>query len=513
MKTKKTSEQILAEDLRKRAKGLRDQANLLFATAGKALRAGESEQAQKLSENANILLASADEMLATADAIWPITIEVVEEVADEVTETPEEEVEVPVMVAEAPEEEAEVAEEVTEEVADEVTETPEEEVEAPVMVAEAPEEEAEVAEEVTEEVTDEVTETPEEEVEAPVMVAEAPEEEAEVAEEVTDEATNGGGNDDNKKLFIIALIASGVIIAGLIIALIIALATSGNNESPVVDPGTTTAPIGVVDTSTIPGTTEPTVPGTTEPTVPSTTPGTTPGTTDPDTPIVEPEQFDMTEFLNSTSNIAKELTDEEDIAANVAILGEKIGSEKLKELVGKYGELAVQTAIAEYLAFVPEIKMNQYISKNGLSYNPNATDDYYQNLEDADKAYFEATGKNANGALMSLDGYDIHKSNREAMKALIAETGDAALLTWYEAKITGYDEMVKANADTDVAEAYKEEVKLELVTNANGSLKLLELQLEKEAKGELTVMDLVSMQYTADYNTFVLANYMYVVAN
>jgi len=227
------------------------------------------------------------------------------------------------------------------------------------------------------------------------------------------------------------------------------------------------------------------------------------------TPGTDEDAFDMDAFVVSTVNIANTLTDDEDIATNVDIFAEKIGANKLEELVEKYGELTVQKAIAEYIAFVPEIKMNQYINNNGLVYNPNAADDYYQMMDEADKAYTDATGKNPNGALMSLEGYDTYKSNREAMKALIAESGDVALLTWYEAKTTGYDAMVQQNNDTEAALAYKEEVKLELVNNVNGSVKLLELQLEQKVSGT----DAGTLKYTDVYAEFVINNYMYVVAN
>ena len=216
-------------------------------------------------------------------------------------------------------------------------------------------------------------------------------------------------------------------------------------------------------------------------------------------------------FQSGIVNIAKSLTDDE-VTANVDILVKNIGEDKLVELVGKYGELSVQKAIAEYLAFVPEVKMQQYIANNGLNYNPNAADDYSQKLDATDEAYREATGKNPNGALMSLEGYDTYKSNREAMKTLIIESGDTALLAWYEAKTDGYDLMIQQNKDTETALAYKETVKTEIITS-QGAVKLLEIQLEQEANGTLAVMDNVSMEYTEAYNTFILNNYIYVIAD
>ena len=330
--------------------------------------------------------------------------------------------------------------------------------------------EAEVAEEVTEE-------------ETPV--------EAEDAEEVTEEDTpveaeedNGecvcivGGETEDKTSgfakvlkWIIGTVAS-VALVGIMIMLI--LMYKGKNDQ-ITDPGADNPNNDIVDN----------VPGDT---------------------VVE---FDMDAFVTSVTSIANTLTTDEDIATNADILADKIGADKLSELVGKYGELTVQKAVAEYLAFVPEIKMNQYINNKGLAYNPNAVDDYYQNLLDADNAYMEATGKNPNGALMSLEGYDTHKSNREAMKALIIESGDTALLTWYEAKTTGYDTMAQQTNDTETALVYKEEVKLEIINNVNGSVKLLELQLEQNVNGT----NAETLEYTDVYAEFIINNYMYVVAN
>ena len=301
--------------------------------------------------------------------------------------------------------------------------------------------------------------------------------EAEDAEEVTEEKDSvevevtveppvvAVNNKRNPATWIIAILLAAIV------ALLIAMIANSNDQPPVTNPDDNNPPSGEV----------------------------TPGE----------DEFDMEAFVVSTVNIANTLTTDEDIATNVDIFAEKIGADKLEELVEKYGELTVQKAIAEYLAFVPEIKMYHYINNNGLAYNPNAVDDYYMMLLEADNAYMEATGKNPNGALMSLEGYDIHKSNREAMKALIIESGDTALLTWYEAKTTGSDTMDEQKADTEAALAYKEEVKLELVNNVNGSVKLLELQLEQNVNG--TNAD--TLKYTDVYAEFIINNYMYVVAN
>jgi hypothetical protein len=235
------------------------------------------------------------------------------------------------------------------------------------------------------------------------------------------------------------------------------------------------------------------------------------GTDTPDVPDVPVEPtFELEKFKASTVSIYKQYDATQDVAADLDILIENIGEDKLKELIEAKGEINVQKAIAAMLAFVPEIKMQQYIANNGLDYNPNAASEYDAKMQAADNAYRTATGKNADGALMSLEGYDTYKSNREAIKELIAETGDTALLEWYKAKTGAFDTMMQQNRDNKTAEAYKEEVMLELISST-GTVKLLELHLEQEAAG-LTVIDLVSMQYTDAYRLFILSNYIYVVA-
>jgi hypothetical protein len=222
--------------------------------------------------------------------------------------------------------------------------------------------------------------------------------------------------------------------------------------------------------------------------------------------------FDIQAFTNGAVNIAKQYTVDESIDANVDILVKNIGEDKLVEFIGKYGELNVQKGLAELVTFAPDVKMNQYISNNALDYNPNAADEYSDMLLKATEAYKAETGKNPDGALMSLDGYDTHKFNREAIKQLIIDSGDTALLTWYEAKTSGYDLMVKQNKDTAKAEEYRETVKAEIL-NSQGTADLLALQLEQEANGTLIAVDNASMQYTEDYNNFIINNYMYVIAN
>ena len=216
-------------------------------------------------------------------------------------------------------------------------------------------------------------------------------------------------------------------------------------------------------------------------------------------------------FNKGVVNIVKVLTDDESISTKVDILIEKIGKDKLAELIGKYGELSVQKGIAQLLVFAPEVKMNQYITNNELDYNLNAQADYSEKLLNATEAYKAETGKNPDGALMSLEGYDTHKFNREAMKELIIKSGDLALLTWYEVKTSDYDLMIKQNKDTAKALEYKESVETEMLSS-QGSVDLLVLQLEKEADGTLTVMDNVTMQYTDSYNNFIVDNYIYVIA-
>ena len=238
-------------------------------------------------------------------------------------------------------------------------------------------------------------------------------------------------------------------------------------------------------------------------------------TEESDTTTEEPteteEPFEMSEFVNSVANIANEIT-EEDVSANIDILCENIGENKLKELINKYGELSVKKGVAELLVFVPEVKMDHYINKNGLNFNPNAVIDFSQELQKLNDAYTEATGKNPDGALMSLPGYDAFNGNRDALRAMIVESGDTALLTWYNAKMEIYDTMRTQTSDTEKALTYKEAVETEILTSA-GTIKLLELQLEKEASGELTAMDNITIQYTEAYYNFILNNYVYVVAN
>ena len=415
----------------------------------KALRKEASELAASLKKDAEANAVASDAIATPIEEVAETT-EVVEETSvEEVAEATEVVEETPV--------EAPVAKE------DPVVETP---VEAPVAkedpVVETPVE-APVAKE------DPVVETP---VEAPVA-KEDPVEETQV-----DNADNQDENDDGTDGFVKILKWIGGIVGiaalvGILIMLILMNFGQDNNQLP--DGGSANPDSGVVDT----------------------------------TPGLDELEFDMDAFVVSVENIANTLTTDENISTNVDIFVEKIGEDKLAKLVKEYGELPVQKAIAEYLAFTPAIKMNQYIKNNGLDYNPNAMNDWYDKLDAAEAAYKAETGKNPEGAFMSLEGYDTYKDNREAMKALIIESGDTALLSWYEAKTDGYDVMVQQKRDTEAANAYKEQIKLELVNNVNGSVKLIELQLEQKVNG--TNAD--TLDYAEAYEEFIISNYMYVVAN
>jgi len=331
---------------------------------------------------------------------------------------------------------------------------------------------------INEPVAKEVTSTPTQEVEVTEVTEISEDEDNAKKHEKTDNGTHGFV----KALKWIGSIVGIAALVGILIMLILMYIGKDNNQLP--DDGTVPPENGVVDT----------------------TPG---GDKVPDPNNSVDSEFDMDAFVASVENIAKTLTTDKDISTNVDIFVEKIGEDKLVELINKYGELTVQKAIAEYLAFVPEIKMNQYISNNGLDYNLRAKNDWYNKIDEAEAVYKEATGKNPEGAFMSLEGYDTYKNNREVMKTLIIESGDTALLNWYEVKTDGYDVMVQQERDTEEAHAYKEKVKLELVNNVNGSVKLIELQLEQNINGT----DADTLNYTKVYEEFIINNYMYVVAN
>lgn len=419
----------------------------------------------------------------------------------EVTEVPKKEEDVTAEVTEVPEKE--------EEATVEVVETPEKEEKVTVEVAETPEKEEEttaetVITEVTEDSVDEENsdepfdldgilgdwnkkeELPDsEKSDVPTLVIQTPEKENENAS-----TRNATAKNENKKVkkntkskdFNILkpiLVAFAIVLLAAILICTIVPAFRKEDSSDANQQPSTNQP---VDTQ--------------------------PSVDAPDNTV--DQKFNMAEFKQSVVKIAAQLT-EEDINANTDIFVENIGEDKLVELIKKHGELNVQKAIAEMLSFVPEVKTMQYVANNELNYNPNASEDYDSKLQELKSAYVAATGKNPDGVLMSLEGYEINKSNRAAMESLILETGDTALLEWYKAKSEAFDTMMNQNRDNQTAEAYKNEVKLELV-NSKGTIDLLTLQLEKEVSGQLNVMDNVSMKYTEAYKQFVLNNYIYVIA-
>lgn len=341
-----------------------------------------------------------------------------------------------------------------------------------------------------------------------VKVNEIPEEDADNNE--TDSETNGFADGFKKLLSLVGVVA----LVGIFIMLILMYAGKECNSG---------SPAGVVgDTTVEESETDINVPGISTPdtNAPDTNAPETdapnvdvPDTNEPDTDIsvtpINPE-FDMDAFVASVTKIAKQYTDNEDIGIYADVSCNKIGKNKLVELINEYDELTVQNGIATILAFVPEAKMRQYILKNGLDYNPNAVVEYSTKLQVLDNAYRDATGKNPDGALMSLPGYDSYNGNRDALRAMIIESGDNDLLTWYNAKMEIYDTMRSQTKDTDAANAYKKTVEAEIL-NSNGIAKLLECQL-KSVKNGMIVVDNSSMQYTDEYYTFVCNYYILVVA-
>ena len=465
--TKRTSTQVTADELRKRAAQNEQNASLLLRTASKLEKEGRKEQADEMRLQAADMINLAANMKNTAEDLAPAIEEPEKEPEAELEKEPEVE----------PEPEPEVEPEKEPEPEPKVEPEKEPEPEPEVEPKPEPEVEPEKEPEVEPEKEPEVEPEPEPEVE--------PEKEPEVELEKEPEADQQTSDDkEKKKPGMIGIVCGAIVVCLIALSVIAAMIIASRNDSqqsPSDDPNDTTG--GIVDT-----------------TGPST-----------DDPSVLETVFAMSEFKVAVGNIAKELTDDEDIPANVNVLVENIGEDKLVELIEKYGELQVQKAIAEMAVFVPEIKMEQYVAINGLSYNPNAEADYNDKLIAADETYKKATGKNPDGALMSLEGYDTYKSNREAMKKLIADSGDLNLLTWYTVKTEEYDVMRKEIKDTETAEDYKEKVKLELV-NSKGTVDLLELQLEKVADGTLVVIVDITLECTESYVQFILANYMYVVA-
>lgn len=428
-----------------------------------------------------------------------------DETTNKVEKLPAKEVETTQLSIEEVEKIVETPEEET--VAEEVTETSSEEAVAE-EATETPNEEA-VTEEVTEtseedEASDEEDKTSDEN-EVTYQITEIPEEDSEdIAQEVADSDEEDNDTFSIRSFFKKYLPVIGVVaLVGIFIMLVLMYNANNNAQDP------SGSNPGVIDTTDPTGTPNTDVPGTDVPATP-TVPGTeNPGTDVPTTPVVS--QFDMDNFVTSVTKIAKEYTNDENIGVNADICCNNIGEEELKELIETYDELTVQKGIATILAFGAETKMKQYIVNNGLDYNPNAVIDYSNELRKLDDAYRSAKGKNPDGALMSLDGYDAFNGNRDALRELITESGDMDLLTWYNAKMNLHDTMRTQTKDTNAALAYKKTVETEILKSA-GFAKLLKLQLEQEAAGTLSVVDNTSMSYTEDYYNFILNNYIYIVA-
>lgn len=456
--TKLTQEQRIAYQAKIAA--LRAEANAI----AKSLREEETTQkVEKLpakeAETTQLSIEEVEEIVEIPKA---------EEVAEAAAVTPSEE-ETTEEVAETP---------VEKEVAEEATETPSEEEVAESVTETSEEEETSDEEETSEEekVTYQITEVPEKD----------PEDNAQNDADSDEE-------DDNDTFSIVSLFKKFVPVIGIValVGIFIMLVLMYNANNKIQDPSGSNP--GVVDTTDPNGTPNTDVPGTDVPT----------------TPIVS--QFDMDTFVTSVTKIAKEYTNDENIGVNADICCNNIGEKELKELIETYDELTVQKGIATILAFGAEAKMKQYIVNNGLDYNPNAVIDYSNELQKLDDAYKSAKGKNPDGALMSLDGYDAFNGNRDALREMITKSGDMDLLTWYNAKMNIYDTMRTQTKDTNAALAYKKTVETEILKSA-GFAKLLKLQLEQEAAGTLSVVDNTSMSYTEDYYNFILNNYIYIVA-
>ena len=236
-----------------------------------------------------------------------------------------------------------------------------------------------------------------------------------------------------------------------------------------------------------------------------------PGTPEGNIPVAE---FDMDAFKASVKAIAATYTNE-DLSAEIDILVENnLGKEQLVNLIGSLGEMELKQGIAQYVVFAGEAKRDQYISVNGLDYNPDYNLDYSLKKAELDNAYKAAVGSDLNpdGVLMSLPGYDACMGNRNAMRALIEESGDTALLNWYNAKMEIYDLKLKQKEDYNSVVANQETVLNNLLKN-EGAVELIKLQVQKVKAGELVVIDNATNQYTEAYYNFILDNYIYVVAN
>lgn len=229
------------------------------------------------------------------------------------------------------------------------------------------------------------------------------------------------------------------------------------------------------------------------------------------TVVPTPVVFDMETFKTGVNGIANGIAGEVVNEAFVNVIVDNIGEEQLKSWIASYGEIQTKQAVANFVAFAAEIEMQRFIANEGLLYNPNSKADYLVALEAADAAYTAVSGKNPNGAVMSLPNYDEYKSSRAAMEKLIADSGDTALLNWYKETNALYDLRKQQERDTEKALQYKASVEQKLV-QSKGIADVIDLQMKKVADGTLTVVDLITYKYTDEYSQFVLQNWMYVLA-
>lgn len=195
-------------------------------------------------------------------------------------------------------------------------------------------------------------------------------------------------------------------------------------------------------------------------------------------------KFDIDAFIASIESAVRNNQADELAIADASNYVRKLGEDKLKELIAKYGELKVQKAIADVFSYAIDIRAKQYAESKGLTYSIDPMSDWYDYLDEINEEYLKATGKNAEGALMSLKDYDAYKESREAIKALITKSGDKDLLTWYEKRTSSWDECCKAQKDTEAIEAFKESTRLELLSaTPTNFIKFIEFQLEQNING------------------------------
>ena len=398
---------------------------------------------------------------------------------------------------------AEVAEEVADvEVAEEAADV---EVAEEVADAEVAEEaaDAEVAEEAAEE--DEAEEDDEDD------EVEEEDDDAEEADEA-DQAEDSDGSGDNPKAKksgsgggwfwklcgVMGLIA-------LVISIALCAKMYGSAPAQTTQTTDTTQTVQSTVSSDITQSTEATV--TTQSTQQTTQSSQTTQSTVVPTPVV----FDMETFKTGVNGIASGIAGEVVNEAFVNVIIDNIGEEQLKSWIASYGEVQTKQQVAYFIVSAAEIEMQRYVTLNGLLYNPNSKADYLVALEAADAAYTAVSGKNPNGAVMSLPNYDEYKSSRAAMEKLIADSGDIALLNWYKETNALYDLRKQQERDTEKALQYKASVEQKLV-QSKGIADVIDLQMKKVADGTLTVVDLITYKYTDEYSQFVLQNWMYVLA-